>query len=376
MVAPEVMVTMQLIPIDNKKDILIYPEGFFNTRLFLIICVGFFFITSIAVPAAAANSTVTTTTTTVPETTNTAIAPVLTVARFTGTPTSGSAPLTVQFTDTSTNSPTSWSWDFGDGNTSTAQNPIHTYSTAGNYTVSLTAISTAGGSNTAIQTRYITVNNAPVASFYGSETSGTAPFIVQFTDTSTNSPISWSWDFGDNETSAEQNPSHSYTKPGTYSVSLIARNSVGINQSVQSDYITVSTLPFAEVTTTITAKPTPVPTFPTVSFSGMPTTGTAPLTVQFTITTSGRPTSWSWDFGDGGTSTERNPSYTYVIPGTYTVILTANYPAGSKPVKKLSYITVNAGSGSASSPISPLVPIGAIGIIAVVSNLLFGSKWY
>ena len=206
--------------------------------------------------------------------------------------------------------------------------------------------------------------------------SGTAPFIVQFTDISTNSPTSWSWNFGDNEMSAEQNPSHTYTKPGTYSVSLIARSSAGINQSIQSDYITVSTTRFAEVTMTSTARPTPVPAFPTVSFSGTPTIGTAPLTVQFTITTSGSPTSWSWDFGDGGTSTERNPSYTYVIPGTYTVILSANYPAGSKPVKKSSYITVNSASGSVSSPISPLIPIGTIGIMAIVSHLLFSPKRY
>jgi PKD repeat protein len=337
-----------------------YREGFFNPRLFLLICVGFFFITGIAASAAAA----------------TTIAPISTVASFTGIPTSGSAPLTVQFTDTSINFPTSWSWDFGDGNTSTAQNPIHTYSTAGNYTVSLTATSTTGGSNTAIRTRYITVNNAPVASFYVSETSGTAPFIVQFMDTSTNSPTSWSWNFGDNGMSAEQNPSHTYMKPGTYSVSLTVRNPVGINQSIQSDYITVSTTPVTEGTMTTTAKPTPVPTFPTVSFSGTPTTGTAPLTVQFTITTSRTPTSYSWDFGDGGTSTKRNPSYTYVIPGTYTVILTANYPAGSKPVRKSSYITVNGGPGPVSSPFSPLVPLGAIGIIAMVSHLLCGPKRY
>ena len=355
---PEVMVTMQPKPVDNMKDIHGYPRGFFNLRLFLIICVGFFFIPCIAVPAAAA------------------LAPASTVARFTGTPASGSAPLTVQFTDTSINFPTSWSWDFGDGNTSTAQNPVHTYPAAGSYTVSLTATSTAHGSNTAIRTRYITVNNAPVASFYVSETSGTPPLIVQFTDTSTNSPASWSWDFGDHEMSSEQNPSHTYTKPGTYSVSLVAKNFAGINQSIQSEYITVSTTPVAGGTMASTAKPTPVHTYPTVSFSGTPTTGTAPLTVQFTITTSGAPTSWSWDFGNGGTSTERNPSYTYVIPGTYTVILTANYPTGSKPVKKLSYITVNAGSGSVSSPISPLVPIGAIGIIAMVSHLLFRTKKY
>jgi PKD repeat protein len=234
--------------------------------------------------------------------------------------------------------------------------------------------STAGGSNTATQTGYITVSDVPLASFYASETSGTAPFTVEFTDTSTNSPTSWSWDFGDDETSAEQNPSHTYTNPGTYSVSLTAENSAGINQSLQSDYLTVSTAPVAEVTMTTTATPTPEPTFPTLSFSGTPTSGTAPLTVQFTLSTSGAPTSWSWDFGDGGTSTERDPTYTYVIPGTYTVILTANYPEGSNPVTKSSYITVNRGSGSANSPLTPLAPLGAIGIMGIVSLMMLGRK--
>jgi PKD repeat protein len=352
--APEVMVTMQPGYIDNKKNI---PGGFFNPGLFFLICAGFFFITAIVVPAAAAAPT----------------APISTVASFTGTPTSGSAPCTVQFTDTSLNFPTSWLWDFGDGNTSTAQNPVHTYPVAGDYTVSLTAASTTGGSNTAIRARYITVNNAPSASFYVSVTSGTAPFIVQFTDTSTNSPTSWSWNFGDNRMSDEQNPTHSYTKPGTYSVSLTVRNPAGIDQSIQSDYIMVSTTPVARGTQT-TARLTPVPSFPVVSFSGTPTSGNAPLTVQFTAMTSATPASYSWDFGDGGTSTERNPSYTYVIPGTYTVILTAHYPAGSKPVRKSSYITVNGGPGPVSSPVSPLVPLGAIGIIAMVSYRLSGPK--
>jgi len=80
---------------------------------------------------------------------------VLPVANFTGTPTNGTAPLTVRFTDSSINA-TSWSWNFGDGNTtnSTIQNPVHTYLTAGTYTVSLDATN-SGGSNTAIKSNYI-----------------------------------------------------------------------------------------------------------------------------------------------------------------------------------------------------------------------------
>jgi len=86
------------------------------------------------------------------------------VASFTASLTSGTAPLTVQFTDQSTNTPTSWSWDFGDGNTSTSQNPSHTYNTPGTYTVSLT-VSNSAGSDTETKTNYITVNlSAPILS--------------------------------------------------------------------------------------------------------------------------------------------------------------------------------------------------------------------
>ena len=81
------------------------------------------------------------------------------VAQFSGTPTSGSAPLTVAFNDSSTGSPTSWSWSFGDGGTSTAQNPSHTYSAAGTYTVSLTVANSAG-SNTLTRTGYISVSSS------------------------------------------------------------------------------------------------------------------------------------------------------------------------------------------------------------------------
>jgi PKD repeat protein len=146
------------------------------------------------------------------------------VANFSGTPRSGSAPLTVQFTDLSTNNPTSWSWNFGDGQTSTARNPTHTYSAAGTYTVTLTATSSAG-SDGETKTGYVTVSSlpAPVSAFSAAPIFGNAPLTVQFTNQSANS-TSWSWDFGDGQTSTAQNPSHTYTTPGTYSPSLTASN--------------------------------------------------------------------------------------------------------------------------------------------------------
>ncbi len=168
------------------------------------------------------------------------------VAAFSGTPLSGTAPLTVAFTDASTGSPTSWSWTFGDGGTSTAQNPSHAYTTAGTYSVTLTATN-AYGSNGLTKTGYITVSapntNPPVAAFSGTPLSGNAPLTVVFTDASTNGPTSWSWDFGDAGTSTLQNPSHAYTTAGTYTVSLTATNAYGSNTLTKTGYITVSTPP-------------------------------------------------------------------------------------------------------------------------------------
>jgi len=164
------------------------------------------------------------------------------VADFSGNPTSGPAPLTVAFTDLSTNNPTSWSWTFGDGGTSAAQNPSHTYNSAGQYTVSLTATNPYG-SNTKTKNNYITVTSGgqpPVAQFVGNPTSGTAPLTVNFTDQSTNSPTSWSWTFGDGGASAAQNPSHTYNSAGQYTVSLTATNQYGSDDEVKSNYITVT----------------------------------------------------------------------------------------------------------------------------------------
>src|SRR5207244_1396565 len=121
-------------------------------------------------------------------------------AQFSGTPTSGLAPLIVQFTDQSApgSSPiTSWSWSFGDGGTSTAQSPSHTYASAGSYTVSL-VVQTSLGSDTETKAAYVSVFVVPTASFSGSPQSGVSPLAVQFTDQSTagSSPItSRSWTF-------------------------------------------------------------------------------------------------------------------------------------------------------------------------------------
>jgi YVTN family beta-propeller protein len=163
---------------------------------------------------------------------------VLPVAKFSAKPTSGKAPLNVAFTDNSTGAPTSWKWTFGDGKTSTDQNPTHKYTKVGEYTVSLT-VNNAAGSNTITKSNYITVVAKPVAVFSAKPTAGTAPLNVQFTDKSTGSPASWSWNFGDKSTSTIQNPTHKYTKAGKYTVSLTVKNAAGSSIKTISNYITV-----------------------------------------------------------------------------------------------------------------------------------------
>jgi PKD repeat protein len=177
---------------------------------------------------------------------------------------------------------------------------------------------------------YITVNTEPNADFAGNPTSGCAPLTVQFTDKSTGcpsdptlgKPTGWKWDFGDGGISTLQHPSHTYANVGTYNVTLTVTNNCGSDTATKTDYIKV-----ADVN-------------PTADFIGTPPIGCAPLTVNFNDTSTGGPTSWQWDFGDGGTSTLQHPSHTYASPGTYTVKLTVTNNCGADTAVKEQYIVV------------------------------------
>ncbi len=162
------------------------------------------------------------------------------VANFTADVTTGPAPLAVQFIDTSAGAPTGWFWDFGDGATSAEQNPVHTYTAPGTYTVNLTATN-AGGSSTATKSDYIrVVTPPPVADFTANVTAGLAPLVVQFTDVSAGNPTAWLWSFGDNTTSTEQHPIHTYTALGNYTVNLTASTASGSATLSRPGYITVT----------------------------------------------------------------------------------------------------------------------------------------
>lgn len=232
------------------------------------------------------------------------------VADFSGTPTSGPPPLTVNFTDLSTGYITTWFWDFGDTGTSALQNPTHIYTSPGTYTVSLTA-SGPGSSDTVTKPNYITVSApAPMADFTATPTSGFFP-KVQFTDTSTSygTITEWSWDFGDGYTSTEQNPSHRYNVAGVYTVSLTVKDNYGGQDTkTQTDYIESKEFLID------------------VDFEGDPQEGESPLTVQFTdmseIPQGYTVASYEWGFGDTEESSEKNPEHLYIQNGRFTVTLT------------------------------------------------------
>ncbi len=201
-------------------------------------------------------------------------APTKPTADFTGTPLGILAGAQVTFTDHSSNSPTSWAWDFGDGSgNSTLQNPTHTYATAGNYMVTLT-VTNAYGSSAIAKAAYVHVSASPpptpIANFEASPTSVITGQTVTFTDQSSNSPTDREWDFGDGSgNSTLQNPTHAYAAAGVYSVTLTVSNAGGSDTEAKTGYITVSLAA------------------PVASFTANPTSGIAPLTVTFTDTSTG-----------------------------------------------------------------------------------------
>ncbi len=203
----------------------------------------------------------------------------------------------VTFTDTSTRNPTSWYWTFGDKKSSREQNPSHTYTKRGTYTVTLTAGNSAGSSSTSAT---IVIGSPPWAKFTYTQNGKT----VAFKDASTRNPTTWFWSFGDGTTSTAQNPSHSYAETGTYIVTLTAGNSAGSTSTSSS--ILIGSPPVASFTFTQNGK-----------------------SVTFKDTSTGNPTTWFWSFGDRKTSRVQNPSHFYSKKGTYIVTLKAGNSAGS-----------------------------------------------
>ena len=220
----------------------------------------------------------------------------------------GCAPATIFFTDLSTpgngNTQTR-QWDFGDGTFSTLTNPSHTYSSSGNFNVSLRVTNTYGCVASATQINLIHINPKPVANFsYSALQNCGAPFTVNFQNQSTGtSPLSFTWNFGDGSSSSDANPVHTYLNPGTYSVKLITTNSQGCVDSIlKTNLITVAN--------NITKFNCP---------------DTVCINTSFQINNLSSSATCSWNFGNGNTSTSQNPTVSYSNSGTYNIKLVNNF---------------------------------------------------
>ncbi|HBF88191.1 MAG TPA: hypothetical protein DDX39_06065 [Bacteroidales bacterium] len=223
-------------------------------------------------------------------------------ASFSSNKTSGCAPLSVTFYDNSLEA-TSWSWNFGDAGTSSSKNPSHTFTNPGVYTVYLSSSnSSCSGDTTKVD--YITVFAPPVTSFFASDSSECkVPFTVNFTST-TDSIVEWAWTFGDGQTSTEESPSHTYDLVSNYTVKLTTTDANGCFSSLTANSLIKIIEPVADFNFDIDK-------------------GCKALPVNFTdLTVSNESiTNWNWNFGDGGTSIEQNPLYSYPDTGSFTVTL-------------------------------------------------------
>lgn len=300
-------------------------------------------------------------------------------------------PANIQFTDRTVpnfGTITRYEWDFGDGTTSTLPNPSKLYTANGFYNVTLKVTSSTGCTGTAFKPRLIRTVSGVTANFRDTVTRVCLPpFVANFTNESSGpGTLTYEWAFGNGNTSTLTSPSNSYSAAGSYNVRLIARSDLGCSDTVQralpisSSKVTFSgpdsaclnqavsfqstsspaplttSWDFGDGTTSTVANPSKTftaagsyrirlaSTFPAcadsvvktfvvnaaapVSFSSN-TLGAcrAPVTVAFTDASPGA-VSWNWNFGDGGTSTAKNPTHTYTTLGTYTVSLTVTNSGG------------------------------------------------
>jgi PKD repeat protein len=220
--------------------------------------------------------------------------------------------LTCTFADQSTDDVgvTAWSWDFGDGNTSTEQHPNHVYEASGDYMVVLTVENAEQGTDSVFRTVNVTdssppPNDPPVAAFSILCTELSCTYTDQSTD-GDGSVVAWSWDFGDGDTSATQNPSHTYAADGTYTVTLTVTDDAGDSADTTSQSVTVVAA---------------VPNNPPVASFNWSCTDRSCSFTDTSTDGDGSVVAWSWDFGDGDKSSERNPRHMFTKNGTFEMTL-------------------------------------------------------
>lgn len=220
------------------------------------------------------------------------------VAAFSASPACLNSP--TLFTDNSTGA-TQWYWQFGDGGTSTQQNPSHTYLGYGNYIVTLIVSTSPNCADTIMDT--VIVNPIPVVSFVSDTVClGDSTSFIDLSFIPSGSITQWQWDFGDSNTSTLQNPVHVFSTPGNHTVTLTATSNNGCSVTVPG-YVPVNPLPVADFS------------------SSPPPAGLLIDLVDFTDLSSGNVVQWFWNFGDGDTSSQQHPSHLYADTGIYIVTL-------------------------------------------------------
>lgn len=343
---------------------------------------------------------------------------------FTGNPLTGCFPLPVNFTDQSSagsGSISAWQWDFGDGASSTIQNPSHVYTGAGNYNVTLRLTNSFGCIKVLSKSQYVKISSGVHADFSNNTPSVcNPPVVINFQNSSTGTGVlTYQWSFGDGGTSILPNPSHTYVAAGSYTVRLITTNSNGCSDTItKNNLIVIGTIHAAfssafsvcvntPLTITNTSTPAPVAAAwdfgdgttstlinpakvyttagiyqvrlisdfggcfdtayktitvlnkPIADFSAANTSSCkAPLTVNFTNASTGAAT-YKWDFGDGNSSSASNPVHTYTTSGTFSVTLIVTNANGcSDTLQKPGFIKIFPPKASINNlPISSCAPL-------------------
>jgi PKD repeat protein len=243
-------------------------------------------------------------------------------AAFAMSTAAGVMPLNVQFTDHSIGAIDTWEWDLGDGTTSSERSPSHVYLKAGQYVASLRVKGPGGWSEPAATASISVAVPPPVAGFNVSATNGVAPVSVVFSDASGGDVSACEWDFGDGGKSTGSQAVWTYRQPGTYSVTLKVSGAGGSDSLTKTNLVTVAGPP------------------PVADFDASNRVGNAPLSVVFEDRSIGEISSVTWNFGDGQTSAERNPTHVYEEAGSYDVTLSVTGPYGDHSVTKSAFVEV------------------------------------